>query len=94
MYLIKCKRFLVPKYLFLNSHRASETTLEICSIGEGSLAFGRVASRAFLAEEKEEDAIELKGTDSRSRHMRNVFVGLLKMRFAAGDTVRHRVSIQ
>ena len=60
------------------------------------MAFGRVASRAFLAEEKEqeEDAIELKGADSRSRHMRNVFVGLLKMRFAAGDTVRHRVSIQ
>ena len=43
-----------------------------------------VALRTFLAEE-EAGA----GTDSRSHYLRNVFAGLLKMRFAAGDTVRH-----
>ena len=51
----------------------------------GSEKLPSVALRTFLAE-KEEEA----GADSRSHYLRNVFTGLLKIRFASGDTVRHR----
>ena len=49
------------------------------------------SASTFLAEEdggEGDGGAELKDTESRSRRFRNVFMGLLKMRYAAGDTVR------
>ena len=76
-------QFRIPKPFFPNLLRSSESETVQRSVASEKLP--SVALRTFLAEEEEEEA----DTDSRSHYLRNVFAGLLKMRFAAGDTVRH-----